>query len=327
LSSTPILVTGATGLVGANLCRLAVERGMAVRALVREGSDVEGLGAMDVEIIRGDVTSADDVHLAAKGVGGVLHTAALVAGIRAPEGLEASERVNVGGTVNVLNAAATQPIRTVIFSTIGILPFDRTIDEVIEPSAPFDGEIPYMTTKRRAFGEAMARAGEGQDVVVVFPGAVYGPSPCVNRSLSSSSFNAEIRSAIEGKVDRFPALELPWVLAHDVAETALAALERGTTGARYLATGRPEDVMTVPEFLSRACEIAGVERRVSTARSEDPGAVEEFGMMVQAADAGGRKGPAFFDSTRTRDSLGGDPVAVSEGLRTTISWMKGHHVI
>jgi nucleoside-diphosphate-sugar epimerase len=325
-ASGPILVTGATGLVGANICQLAIERGLAVRALVRPGSDLEGLAELDIEIARGDVTSTDDVTDALDGAAGIIHTAALVAGIRAPEALEESEPINVGGARNVFDAAARQGVRTVYFSTIGVLPFDRTIDEVVAPSAPMEGEIPYMTTKRRAFKEAMSRAEQGQDIVVIFPGAVYGPSPCVRRSLSSTSFNAEIRSAVEGKVERFPALELPWVLARDVASLALAALERGASGARYMATGRPEDVMTVPEFLSLACATAGVEHRVATATAGDPGAVDEFGMMVQAADAGGRKGPAFFDSTRTRRALGGDPAAVDDGIALTVEWMRARGV-
>jgi nucleoside-diphosphate-sugar epimerase len=322
-----VLVTGATGLVGANVCRLAADRGFTVRALVRDSSDIEGLAALDVEIVRGDITSSEDVARAAEGASGVIHTAALVAGIRAPEALEESEPINVGGTRNVLDAAASQGVRAVILSTIGILPFGETVDEVIEVSTPMDGEIPYITTKRRAFQEAMSRARNGQDVIVVFPGGVFGPSPCVERSLASTSFNAEIRSAVDGEIERFPALELPWVLAWDVAALVLAALERGTPGARYMATGRPEDVMTVPEFLSLACEAGGVEHRVATASGEDPDAVEEFGMMVHAAEAGGRKGPAFFDSSRTQRALNGEYTAVRDGLTLTIAWMKAKHVL
>lgn len=324
--SGPLLVTGATGLVGANVCRLATERGRAVRALVRRGSDPAGLPELGVEVVEGDVTSADEVRAAVDGAGAVVHTAALVAGIRAPEGLEESERVNVGGTVNVLDAAAAAHLRAVVFSTIGILPFDQTIDEVIAPSAPMDGEIPYMTTKRRAFDEAMTRARGGQEVMVIFPGGVYGPSPCVRRSLAPSSFNAEVQEALRGTVERFPALELPWVLAHDVAAVALAALEHGTAGSRYMATGRNEDVMTVPAFLSLACELAGAEHRVATVQAGDPGA-EAFGMMVAAAEMCGIKGPAFFDASRTRDALGVASTPVRQGLAATVAWMEQQRVL
>ena len=102
----PILVTGATGLVGANICQIAAERGLRLRALVRDGTEVEGLAELDLEIVDGDITVADDVARAASGVRGIIHTAALVAGIWPKSMAADNERANVGGTVNVLVAAA-----------------------------------------------------------------------------------------------------------------------------------------------------------------------------------------------------------------------------
>ena len=43
--SQTVLVTGATGLAGANICKQLVERGDAVRALARETADTEPLAA------------------------------------------------------------------------------------------------------------------------------------------------------------------------------------------------------------------------------------------------------------------------------------------
>ena len=65
--SETILVTGATGLAGANICKLLIERGDHVRALARPGADTDPLVSLGVEIVPGDVTSADDVLLAATG--------------------------------------------------------------------------------------------------------------------------------------------------------------------------------------------------------------------------------------------------------------------
>ena len=65
--SETIFVTGATGLAGANICKLLTERGDDVRALARPSADVEPLAALGVEVVRGDVTDADDVLRAATG--------------------------------------------------------------------------------------------------------------------------------------------------------------------------------------------------------------------------------------------------------------------
>ena len=54
-----VFLTGATGMIGSNIAEQLVERGDDVRALVREGSDAAPLEAMGVEIVRGDITDAD----------------------------------------------------------------------------------------------------------------------------------------------------------------------------------------------------------------------------------------------------------------------------
>ena len=60
----PTLVTGANGHVGNNLCRLLVERGERVRALIRPSADPAPLAGLDVEIVRGDIMNAGDAATA-----------------------------------------------------------------------------------------------------------------------------------------------------------------------------------------------------------------------------------------------------------------------
>ena len=52
--SQTVLVTGATGLAGANICKLLTERGDHVRALARETADTAPLAALGVEVVTGD---------------------------------------------------------------------------------------------------------------------------------------------------------------------------------------------------------------------------------------------------------------------------------
>ena len=52
--SETVFVTGATGLAGANVCKLLIERGDHVRALARDGADTEPLLALGVDVITGD---------------------------------------------------------------------------------------------------------------------------------------------------------------------------------------------------------------------------------------------------------------------------------
>ena len=70
------LVTGANGFVGSAICRALVADGQAVRALVRPGSDRQNLDAVDIEVIEGDITSAESLLSAVSGCRYVFHAAA-----------------------------------------------------------------------------------------------------------------------------------------------------------------------------------------------------------------------------------------------------------
>jgi dihydroflavonol-4-reductase len=78
--SETVFVTGATGLAGANICELLIERGDSVRALARATADIDPLVSLGVDVISGDVTDADDVRRAATGSDAAIHCAALLGG-------------------------------------------------------------------------------------------------------------------------------------------------------------------------------------------------------------------------------------------------------
>ncbi|MGA2520348.1 MAG: NAD-dependent epimerase/dehydratase family protein, partial [Acidimicrobiales bacterium] len=115
--SETVLVTGATGLAGANVCRLLVERGDTVRALARSSADVAPLVALGVEVVAGDITDAADVRRAATGADSAVHCAALLGG--ASQHLPDFEAVNVGGTSHVLDAAEALGMRRVVAVSTG----------------------------------------------------------------------------------------------------------------------------------------------------------------------------------------------------------------
>jgi dihydroflavonol-4-reductase len=314
-----VLVTGAGGLVGAWICRLTIERGDAVRAFVRPGSPAGELAALGCEIVRGDVGEPQDVATAADGVDAVIHTAALLGGTWATADAEEYERVNVGGTRNVLDAA--RHARTVVLGTTAFLDRGRG-DPITEtmPVAPENAD-PYTRTKRAAHLEAMRRAEGGQDVLVVLPGGVYGPAVIAHGATRPTSFNGAILLACRGELPRYPPVKLGWVLGEDVARVALLALDRGERGKRYHALGDPASVMTVPAFLSLACELGGVPHRVAPTGSprEDPSLLEEFGTMARTADT--RWPEPLFDSSATHAALGDAPTPAREGLERTIAWL------
>src|SRR5665213_3781691 len=162
--SETVFVTGATGLAGANVCKLLIERGDHVRALARDGADTGPLGALGVEVITGDVTDADDVRRAAAGADAAIHCAALLGG--ASQNLPDFEAVNVQGTKHVLDAAEAVGMRRVVAVSTGTF-FDTTggLEREDAPVMKEPSSDPYTITKMAAFQDAMARATAGQHVV------------------------------------------------------------------------------------------------------------------------------------------------------------------
>src|SRR5580698_1149529 len=154
-----VLVTGATGLVGANVCERLIKQGDRVRAIARkpEGPDANALRELGVDILPGDIADSDCVNLATEGVDGVIHTAALrgMAGVTIADSVSA----NVMGTINVLTAALIAGGVPVVQLLTGT--FFNVWDAPQSEHSPLDlmfiNKDPYSLTKRLAFLEGLAR--------------------------------------------------------------------------------------------------------------------------------------------------------------------------
>jgi dihydroflavonol-4-reductase len=316
-------VTGATGLTGANVCRLLVERGDGARALVRSNADSAPLAALGAELAVGDVTDAQSVATAAAGCDGVIHCAALLGG--SSQDLNEFEAVNVIGTRNVLDAAESVGMRRVVALSTGTF-FDTTTGVAPEdaPIAAHPSTDPYTVTKLAAFQQATARAAAGQDVVTCHPGAIYGPAPVASRALARTSFNRVLLAALRGRLDRYLRFPVSWVFADDVARGSIAALDRGIAGERYMLDGRPEDVMSIAAACNRACVLAGVAHRVDDVEpSMDPELAETFGPTLMAIATGERADPSERPArSKTAERLGYVATPLDDGLGELVSWLR-----
>ena len=114
------LVTGATGFIGYHVAKALRRKGFEVRALTREGSDTSFLVALDVEPFKGDLRDYDAVVRAMGGCDQVYHVAAdYRLWVPDPEAMYAT---NVGGTINVMQAALKRGVPKVVYtSTVGVL--------------------------------------------------------------------------------------------------------------------------------------------------------------------------------------------------------------
>jgi uncharacterized protein YbjT (DUF2867 family) len=100
-----ILVVGATGLVGAEVCQRARARGEQVRALVRDTSaseKVESLRSAGVELCVGDLKDAQSLEAACRGVDAVISTASSTLSRQAGDSIES---VDAAGQLSLVAAA------------------------------------------------------------------------------------------------------------------------------------------------------------------------------------------------------------------------------
>ncbi|TDO06971.1 nucleoside-diphosphate-sugar epimerase [Mycobacterium sp. BK086] len=320
-----IFVTGGTGQTGGNVCEQLIERGDHVRALVRNPDEAQALAALGVELIKGDISDADDVLRAAAGAEAAIHCAALLGG--ASQDINDFKAVNMTGTTNVLDAGQKLGMRRVVaLSTATFI--DLTTDKEFEeaPVLANPPDDPYTVTKLAAFLEAHERAAAGEDVVTCHPGAIFGPGVVVERALHRTSFNRVLLAGLRGRISRYLAFPVTWVAGADVARGSIAALDRGVAGERYLLIGRPEDTISTAAGINRACEIAGIDHSVEDLdyRTDPERLTAEFGptlMAIAEAAAKDARLARSADNPTTR-RLGYDPISFDDGLRAYIPWLR-----
>ncbi len=320
-----VVVTGATGLIGSRIAERLVADGHAVRALVRPGTDAAPLEALGVEVARGDLTDAASVAAAVDGAEFVVHSGAATGG--PSQDPVRAEQVNVRGTEVVLDAAHAAGVRRVVAVSSPAFLDARSapVTEATRPDPDAPGD-PYTQTKRRAYDLTLRRIEDGHDVVLVFPGATYGPTPMAERMVREPGGNQRITRALHGDPASYPPLVAPWSSTDDVATVTLASLERGQPGAHLLALGDTGSAMTIAAFVNRALALAGRDHRVGEVSQEDlddPEVLARFGPTL-VARARLRFADPFFDDTETRRILGVDPLPLDDAIRQTLDWIWAH---
>ncbi len=324
------LVTGGTGFVGAHVVRALVARGRDVRCLVRPGSSRSNLEGLFVEIVSGDVTDAPSVARAVAGCRVVYHCAADYR-LDAPHPA-ALFAANVGGTENVLRAAADAGAERIVYtSSVGALGLRKD-------GSPADEETPldpstlvgaYKRSKYAAERAAMAAALAGAPVVVVNPSTPVG-----ELDVKPTPTGRMIVDFCNRRMPAYVDTGLNVVDVRDVAEGHVLAAERGRVGERYILGNRN---MTLREILEALSKITGVavprlrlphwiplvaataERGLSRLQGRPP-AISLDGVRMS-------RHRMFFDSGKARRELGLASGPVESALARAVAWFRDHGLI
>ena len=195
-ADTPVLLTGATGFIGANLTRRLIALGARVHALVRPGTNMWRLDdvASGLAIHRVDMSDraglSDAVQRAAPEI--VFHLAADGAA-RHDAGATQLFATNVLGTLNLLDA--TEPLAYHRFVHIGgsseygprAVPLRET--DRLEPVTPYGASKAAATLAAQQYARA-----HGRPIAILRPFSVYGPWESTSRLIPTATL-----AALEGR--------------------------------------------------------------------------------------------------------------------------------
>jgi nucleoside-diphosphate-sugar epimerase len=169
-----VLVTGGTGAVGPAVVRALQAAGYSVRILVRHPPP-EDLLPPGVDIRVGDVCDGQTVRAAVAGARVVVHLAALLHQYEDAAGEDRHyERINVGGTENVVRAAIAENVERVVFlSTISV--YGPTSGQIVDERTNPRPDTAYGRTKLAAEQVVLAAMSGGSRIgTVLRAAAVYG---------------------------------------------------------------------------------------------------------------------------------------------------------
>jgi len=319
-----VLVTGATGLLGAHLVRRLNREGIHPRAMLRERSDLRGLTGTSYEPVRGDVLDRASIERAAQGAEAVFHLAGSVRfGLKEGPALQA---LHVEGTGNVVQACLQQGVRRMIHvssvAALGFGPLNNLATE--ETMDPFDDSSAYHVTKREGERLALAASGSKLEVIVANPAFVVGAY-----DVRPSSGMLLIQIA-QGRMLFFPTGGNGFVNAQDVADGLWRLWKQGRPGERYIFNG---ENLTYRRFFSICAEEANV---------SPPRLPLSDGMIHRLAGLADRfadrlpepfdriSGPllrtqtltAYYSARKAQQELGFRPTPVRLGIREAYRWFQ-----
>lgn len=321
-----VLVTGATGFIGSSVLRRLTHEGYEPVALVRAKSNLEAISDFvdTVELRYGDVTDADSVANAMKGVKQVYHCAG-VARI-GPGHDDMLYKVNVEGTRNVLREALRNDVERVVFtssvSAVGITGSKKPATE--DQHWNLDKlNVPYFRTKHLAELEVAEAVKQGLDCVTVNPSYVFGPGDI--------NFNAGrlIRDLYYRKIPFYPVGGVCVVDIDIVVDGHLAAMKKGRTGERYILGG---ENITYKMVFDTICNIVGAPKvklpmlpsliKLFIKMTENARKLKKVSALINREILASSSNYLYYDSSKARNELGLGHKSFEESIRNTFMWYK-----
>lgn len=210
-----VLVAGATGFLGSEICHQLVEKNKKVKGLVRVSSDankVAHLKQAGVETVVGDLKDKPSLDNALQGVSAIISTVSST--LSRQEG-DSIQTVDDEGQINLIDAAVAAGISHFVYISFCSMP----------------GEFPLQIAKRNVEKHLVE---SGLSYTILQP--TYFMEVWLSPALGFDYPNAKATIYGEGKN------RLSWIAIKDVASFAVAALDNPAAKNKIIELGGPEAI-------------------------------------------------------------------------------------
>lgn len=325
-----ILITGATGFIGRHLIRALVRKGFHCTCLVRTGSVVDEIGKLDnIKIVYGDITDKRSLPKCIQDVQVIYHLAAQVGYWGVPD--EKFFAVNVEGTRNLLEIAHESNVQHFIFcSTPGVQGKGYMY---ASEKLPYNPPHIYEFTKAEAEKTILAFKEKkvNPQVTILRPDFVYGPGDLRRLPLYRAIKNKKFFLIGDGMTTLHPTF-----VGDAVEGFCLFPNNPISFGQTYNIAG--PHVLTVKEYIRTIAETLKVP--LPRLRIPIPLALS-FAIICETASQISGKAPLLSlskvdfltkhhgcDTSKAMEQIGyRAKVDLKAGMRRTINWYSGEHLI
>lgn len=311
-----VLLLGATGLLGRNVLQVLLERGIAVRALVRSALDVKG-----VEVVKGSILSRDDLLKAAGGCDAIINCAGTT-DMKLPS-LEGFLPVNRDLPAMLCDVATLSGVKVLVHTstanTIVTGTSERPSDESAPFGPPYDKSL-YAISKKAGEDVLLAYASEHPSlrIVIVNPGFMLGaydskpssgrmvllgwkkPLVFVTRGAKSILHVRDAATAIVNALDRGEGRYL--LTGECISLKEFFRIQAGVGGYRQLCIALPDWVADVLGWIGAALKFLGIRTDIY------PHNVRQLVYKE------------WYDCSRARRELGYTLTPVETAIRDFIEW-------
>lgn len=144
------LVTGGAGFIGSHLVDLLIQEGWKVRVLDNLSMGLRENVNPSAEFLKGDVTVPEDCAAAVRGIDTVFHLAARVTIRGSVHNFGEDARINLLGTLNMLEAAGKRGVRRFLFSSSMAVYADSQSRTPVKETSRTEPLSPYGLSKLAA---------------------------------------------------------------------------------------------------------------------------------------------------------------------------------